>query len=603
MSRRRLHSGGLTLVCVAALFLWSADVAGALELSVRGESQIELETSPAGTTLLIRGQLRDDLGDSLAGRSVETRVRRAGEVVFDERGYADYHGRFSTAVELAPGQYEVEVEYAGARHVVGTSATEAVEVEEAPTEVRLGLPNWVHGAQSEVLAEIEATAGGQGLASFVSLSVNASPVASIDLDEAGRASIDLAPYLSRGVNQVDVVVPASEYREAASASGTVRRVDELEIAGESERVFRRLVRGVSVALALRDEEGPIPGAEVDFLLRREDGGDELLMASNTGVGGRAEIVFPDDQLGEYNWDVSARVTPPAGEPVDWQGDTVRSDPSPFMAIVRLLGLLVLAGCLLWLGRRGLLALWARFDAWRQGRNDEEDEKTRAEFPVLEEAERVELSPVPGEERVKLPQVRDVHIQLWDEWRDQPVDAAELTVIGDDGERREVVAEEGTARLESLSDGLWKISVVAPGFVDTTAELQIPSHTNWLRMTMTAVPLKIRRAYRWMLRRTRGDDPWGALTPRQIRAVLIDAVAGDDGEASAPSGEEPRWKKPLEQWEEGPEAQRVDLLLEMITAVIEETNFSGRHYETRDWEATREILNALVESLEADREAS
>ena len=114
--------------------------------------------------------------------------------------------------------------------------------------------------------------------------------------------------------------------------------------------------------------------------------------------------------------------------------------------------------------------------------------------------------------------------------------------------------------------------------------------------MTPVPLKIREIYRWLVERAHGEDLWGSLTPAQIAATLARHLtpapsAGDD------------WREQIERWTHLQAEERPGALLELLTAAVEETNFSGRDYDVELWHQVRAIVMELDRLGAADGTSS
>lgn len=606
MNGRRTGLWSIVAALAVGVVVGAAAPLYALELSVQGRAGLELEVRAAGTMLVVDGRLHDELGDPLPSRVVDIEIRRQGQVQLRNSVYTDYFGEFSSSVELPPGRYEVEAIYDGAPHVAGASEGEFVDVETAPTMLDLNAPSWVHGADAEVPVRIEATAEGKGLAGAATLSIDGADVAAVSLDRRGRANYDVGPHLRQGNNELVVEIPGGDHRDSVRIARSIRRVDEPRVEGGVDRLFRRMRRGVEVGVDVADSEGPLAGAVVEFRLQNSEVStdedatriEELVNVARTEADGRASALFTDDELGRMSWDVGARIQPPAGAPIDWTGGSVRNEPSRWRGVLSLLAFVVLLAGGLWLGRRGVLVLWEKFNQWRwptpEKSPDGGDDEVAA---VMAKTERVAVHPAPPAASGDDDETDQLRLQLWDEWRDAPVEQAKVVLKGPQEMEQCVDATDGVVELPQLDDGTWDLHCEAPGFVPAHGEVTIPCEPAWVRIKMTAVPLKIRRAYRWMMRRTRGEDAWGRLTPRQIREALtsIESLAGKSGDNT--SAEEMQWRSLLGAWEDREPSERPGLLLDMITAVVEETNYSGQVYDATVWEAVREAIVALVDSLE------
>lgn len=580
--------------------------ANTLEISVRGESHVQFEARSAGATVVVEGLLYDDVGEALPGREVQVALLRERNEVVRERMYTDFFGHYFTAVEVEPGEYVVEVSFEGSDQVAGTTGAQSLQVRRAPTRLDLEVPAWVHGDVDEVALRMSARAGGYGLPTFASITHQANPLATVDFDGRGEAVYDVGPHLKNGENLLVVEVPATEYRRAARASAVIRRVSDPEITGSVEPVFRRMSRGVTVEIQVGDDVGPLSDAEVTFeLLAGGDGGGSEEKGSEarleydaiTGEDGRASIMISDADLEQRRWDVTAWVVPPLGEPLVWEGGPVHREPSIWGRLAFIVAVLVLGTGLLWMGRRVVLGLWARLRDILRRRSENSGNKGKIKTSNSGEFEAVEeIRPV----ALETPEVEvsdgRIRIQLWDEWQDEAVSEASLQIENPAGEVIDVLAgSSGEVELKLELKGMWLIQVEAPGYVAARTQLAAPPQAQSIRLVLTPVPLKIRKAYRWMVRKTQGADQWGRLTPRQIEAALSQIEMTEDGVASQEP--ESTWRQWLEGWEELDSEERVQTLLRAITAVVEETNFSGRLYDADLWEVTRRALEELAACLE------
>ena len=564
------------------------------EVSVQGASDLDVDVRTAGTSLQVEGRLTDDIGDPLPEQRIDISVRDAA-TSFDEDLYTDFYGRFSMATELSPGSYDVEIDFAGASHLSGTRRSETIDVETAPVRVGLETPGWVHGADEEVPIEVAARSDGEGLATFVWLEVDGESIASFELGADGRGRFDAGPFLEVGDNELIVGVPETDYRERAAATARIRRVDEPTVDGEVERVFRRTERGHRVGLTVEDDQGPVAGATADVRLTEATGDEERRLVERiaTGDDGRGTAMFADDDIDDGTWSVTAAVQPDVGEPILWRGGEIEYYPPLWLRLLRLAGMVILAAGGLWLGRHALVTLRTIVVRIFERREDDDSESV-GDKPVLEAVEEVDLEVVESGDVAELTGPQTVVLRLRDEWRDEAVDEAVVEVEGPDGTTEEFDVTDGDDLvLCDRRTGPSTIEVRAPGFVPAFATLEVPIDARLVRLEMTPVPIKIRRAYRWMLERTQGEDVWGRLTPREVERAMRRIEPVDD------SVELRDWRDVLErEWSASDEEERIDLLVRTVTAVVEETNFSGRDFEVEVWESTRRVMSALVDSIEA-----
>lgn len=574
----------------------------ALELSVRGEAQLDVEVQPAATTVKVAGRLYDDIGESLVQRRVDVSLRSGDQVVFEQRIHTDFNGQFNTLTEVAPGDYTVEVSYPGEQHMESVEATETVTVDAKAVELDVGAPRWIHGRDGAVPVDIRATADGRGLPGFASVAVDEGARASVELDWQGAGRFDVGPHLEDGFNTVDVEIPSTEHRHAQATSIPIRRVVDPTVEGRVDRVFRRARRGVRVELEIADAHGPLRGATTDLSLRRTgpdqgtgEANPELLRRSEvTDDGGRVSVFFADGELRDGTWLISATISAPVGPSIEWEGESVKQRESRLVNLARMMALLAALAAFFWLGRSWITSAIAVL-ADRFGGSSKEEPAAEV-FAAVEKTSLDSMSTVAVEHGGEASR-----LQLWDSWRDRPVEKGRLEVYGADGEVLEKFdGVDGAVELSANPEEIAALEASAFGFVPARVEFSGGPPAGAMRLSMTPVPLKIRAAYRWMVERARGEDPWGELTPRQIEDALRELDDnGEDNESRV--GRLDSWRELLARWDEADSERRGRLLVGVITELVEETNYSGRDYDVDVWESARVAMKALAARLEATGE--
>ncbi len=574
------------LICLA----WSVP-AWALEVRVRGESHLEVEAQAAGTNLTVAGRLVDDRGQGVPLATLEMEVDHA-EGRSTHRAETDYDGVFVRSFGLAPGAAAVRVRYPGGAHLVGSDGQASAELEVVPADLEVSGPGWVHGEREPVPVRIRATAAGQGLATAATITVDDRPVETVMLDPRGMATVDVGPYLRGGPQEVNVDLARTAYRPGLSETLTVQRVGELRVHGQVDRVVRRMAQGMEVVVGLNDGTEGVGEADLSLYLYPldEEESETLERRVRTDERGRAAEFFSERELQGLRWQVVVEVVPPAGEPVLWEGEEVYYVASLFSRMIPWLGLL---GILLgagWVGRRRVWAFLERVGrALRSGEEGEEE----AEVPRFEAVERVSYQGLPRtfrDEREEAPTASVV--QVWDPWAERPVVGARLRVeptAGGEGCQRETDVR-GIADLGVAAREAGELLVEAAGYVPVRAALPFPGSRKAVRVEVTAVPLKIREMYRWTLRRAAGRDFWGRLTPREIEVALAGLSQSLGGPEEMPQVDRRRWV-------EAGDEDRQKMLLAAITAVVEETNFSGELYDRQWWERARGLMEELLRGLE------
>ncbi|RAL23749.1 hypothetical protein DL240_06225 [Lujinxingia litoralis] len=563
--------------------------AAAFEVRVRGHASLELEATGAGTTLGVRGRLVDDVGAGLVQRRVDLVVRDERLIEVERaRVYTDFNGGFSWSTERAPGVYSVEAGHAGSEHLSVASARASARLVPEEVELRVQAPAFVLGG-APAPVELQASSGGIGVATYVSVYRAREAVAAVELDAYGRGTIELAPFLKQGDNRFDFVVEPSPYRDEVHQSRSVRRGDSVAVTGQVEQVFLRLQRGVEIGIEVSDERGGVPDLRVVWEVRH-DGEVVRELEGMTDAAGRARGFVEVAGADEGRWEVSAEVFPDAGAPLSWPGERWDVKPAPWERPVRGLAVLAAVLALLWFGRGALLSFVRRarqiitgFRAREASRGGEEG--FRAELDRGHE--QVCLDRLPEVSDALASEERRVVVELWDRWRERPVAEGVVRVEGPEGVEESVRGgPQGRCSVSRPSVGQVTLMAQAPGFVLASARLDASSPAR-VRLSMTPVPLKIRELYRWLIQRAHGDDLWGTLTPAQIAGALSRHMGPQHAAGQG-------WQQELERWRELAPQERPNALLRVLTAAVEETNFSGHHYDVEVWHRVREVV------LELDR---
>ena len=236
--------------------------------------------------------------------------------------------------------------------------------------------------------------------------------------------------------------------------------------------------------------------------------------------------MPGVHLRDGQWIARARYQPDAGEALEATTEPVVVDQTSSRWMLNLIGLLVILVGLVALAQRLSaqdLREWLRRILARRGAEEP------AREPGVEDDEPIEVEAleVPEEARDDIGRERIAGV-VWDGWRGQPIPFAVLELEPDRGQgdpRTCVAMSDGRFSSPELEPGPWSLRVVAEGFAPGTLSLEIPhgGQYGYFRLGMVAVPLKIRRFYRHWVRRIRGEDLWGRLSPRQIEGRDLGGV--------------------------------------------------------------------------------
>ncbi|MFB6265033.1 MAG: carboxypeptidase-like regulatory domain-containing protein [Bradymonadaceae bacterium] len=577
----------------------------ALDLRVRGKTELTLSARPAGTYLQVRGRLHDELGAPLSTRSVEVTVDPVSSAAVDpttESALTDREGRFTASFPgLEPGQYAVRARFSATSHLEGASKRVETTVRREPIELSTRAPQLVVGKASRVPVRVRATAGGTPRPAEVAISVGGERRARLQLGGHGRGRLDVSEWLEPGDNPVVVRVtdetPGAEGAEPSRTSiGLARR---LEVSGSARVVWDRLRRGVEVRGRLEGTEGPVASAPVELQLVRSRSRGPDVGSNASGVArsrtrrtrtegdGVFRAFFELGSLSDGRWRARARVMPPVGPASTHEVGSVRLDRSVQRYGADLAAVVGLGGLVLFLG-------WG---AWRLARRRWRDRRgSPADEPDLERAfdEEAEIA-VARTGSVDEAPGDSVAGVVWDPLRGEPVEGARVECRRSDGEDRQrdaqTTGEDGRFAFEELAEGTWELTADAPTYAPGRLRVELP-HDGGLadaRFELVPVPLKIRRMYESLARAAEGGVRWGEVSPRDIEALLhraagTEAVDGDRATTFA------RRIRQLIDGRNEPASTRE--YVEALRDIVEETWFSDRRHGRETWRLARRIAEQL-----------
>lgn len=620
VERSSRHGWGLALavamLCAAAVA--APEAAEAIDLTVQGRSDLSIRARSAGAELVADGRLRDDRGRPLARRRVALRVTRGSgdDLVAEEAVDTDERGRFRADFDVDPGTYRVEAVFEATTHVEGHRVEETVEVEPEPVELRVEGPQVVGTGVSTVDVRVRATAAGRGVGVPVGLEANGQRWRR-ELSPRGSGEFDVRGLLAPGDNRLTAVVPATEYRDRATANHALRLVDEPKLEARASTVFERLQRGIVVEVTVTDAHGPVEGMAVDAGLTRvagrsgggggDDGesssrSEEPTKSGETDANGRFRAFFGREDLTDGTWRGEVTASPELGQSVTSRLEPVELDRTVSRYVVRGAAGLALLAVLLVVGREAWSVARRRL---RERRERLEEERRREEaFEETEGLEPTALDEIPeeAEPTASDDEARTVSGVVWDVWREEAVGGAEVraTPAGADEPSREATTDErGWFELGELESGSWELAVDAEGFVRADSEFEVP-HDGTLataRFDVVAVPLKIRRLYRSLASIVEEHDPWGELSPREIRDAIVGVLEarGVGGSEERPSIFARRVEKLVREGEDDLESGGD--YVRALTDIVEETNFSRRRYGRETWELARRLALRIRELVE------
>jgi hypothetical protein len=619
-------------MCAVVVCAGVPSAAQGLEVRVRAKSTLDASVSAAGTFVRVTGSLRDELDRGFAQREVDVFFvdTETGESLRpDDSGeiYTDRRGGFSTSRELAPGRWEVTVRFDETEHVTASRVSRTVDVSPAPIDLRVQCPERVIGSVASVPVRFRVTAAGIGLNATATVMVNGVSVGQAALDQFGRGKVDVVGALTTGLNEVVVSVPATPHRAAAEVSSELRVSPSITVHAEFEEVLERLQRGVAVEGEISDELGPLEGVRVAVSIRREnasevaateeDASEQPATASEstasdskargderarferfvtTDKNGTFRAFYVADDLEDGTWHAQTTVMPELGPEISVPTEAVELDRTTSRWVLNTLGLLALVGGLLLVLQR----LWQVIAMRLARRRRERDSEQRSKEALRDTDELVPDKLAADQEPVdvNLDRTRLSGI-VWDIWKMRPIADAELSVSTRDGApvRRESVdgesARAGAFIVDGLEHGSYVLEVRASGFMTGNMTFRIPhrGQLSNIRLDLVAVPLKIRRLYQSLVETLEGEDLWGRLSPREIEATLSELA--DRAAERADNPAQRAFLKSLERRLRQTEAPLdADELVAMMTAVVEETYFSGRTFDQSVWELARDIALEL-----------
>ena len=558
-------------ILLILLLLFASD-ATARTLRIVGETRLDVNVTAAGTIAQVGGTLRDELDRGVGHRALRVSLVGVGNAArIDRDVLTDARGGFSISEELPPGDYAAEITFDNDPHLKGANASSRLTLRPSALDVSLVVPSLAVGRDQPIQIYGRASAAGVPVQADAFVSVNGSRAGTMRLDGAGRGTLDVGKLLVPGTNRIEMTVPGSAYRDAATQTAQVRWEPRIEIEAKMEQGLQRLARGYSIVGTVRGETGVLPGMRVQAIFMpvapvQGDIRQPVTVFTQTDDSGRFQGFASDIRLGGGDWTGIAKALPPVGPAAELQLSAVSVDVTSGGGFLDIFGMLVLlagTGFLLWRGSLSARSAWGRW----------QDERMRQR--VREQAFEVEEKLVPqllDDERGVSPRRRDLAGMLWDEWRRAPAQDCTLTAKLGDDVRQAATNSDGRFGLKDLPDGEWDVWVTGEGYVRGSLKVRIPhdGRLSAMRLDVVAVPLKVRRLYQAALEAVQGEDPWGRLSPREIQRDLVQRLDLD---------------LPVE------ESATIVAVLEEITRAVEESYFSGRLYDEVFWRRTRDLVIA------------
>lgn len=564
-------------ILLMAVMGW-AGAGHALELRVKGKANLEVSAVAAGTLAQVSGTLSDETGRAIGYRSVVVRVMGPEGRNITQEVSTKESGQFIFQEELPPGEYRVIVERASDIHFEGDVREVSMRLEPVAFELDAITPEHVFGREGPVLVYANARAGGAPVTLGPQVFLNGARVGEIEMDTSGRGSFDVVEFLKAGINELELVIPPSNYRDEVRAKSQIRFTANPEISANMQVRISGLSRGMSISGSVESQGEPLPnlriqGSFVPVLEGDDDLREPITESTRTDDEGRFEVFVPSLKLGNGLWEGRVRVIPNVGRTEAVDVAPVLIEPSRARKVTGWFGVVAIIVGLLFIFQQGILRIRERWREWRTAQA-----KHKRDRQALEKEEI--LVPVFLEEQTQAGARDDLGGVVWDVWQNQPAKGCHVRLVR--GERHSEALEvdsKGRFRFVDVEPGDWEMEVRGKGFVTGKMRVRVPHQGRWaaMRVDMVAVPLKIRRLYQTTLEGVFGDDPWGQLSPDEIDKELrqlLEVV-------------EPRQREALERLAR--ESEDLSDILDALASLVEESYFSGRIYDESVWLNARDLV--------------
>jgi|GEM_PF-2248761 len=635
---------------MAALFLFSSS-AESLEINIRAYSELQVSVSAAGTMVRVRGTLRDRQGNGLGQRAIAVNFRNldstpnrapldtvpdASAQVFTERG-----GVFRVHRELMPGRWGVEVAFEETPNLSGDRFSTTVDLRELPVALSLHIPSFVVAPNSAIPVRVQATVEGVGLPEDAEVLLDDILVGAVELDQFGRGTIHLEAPIPGGLHEVRARLSNPRYSQTEPVRERLRVSENIDLQAEIQEVLERLRRGLIVRGRVRDQLGELEAVRVSVELFQKRSPSDLIRDANrlskdaqdptsrprlsvkTDANGEFVAFFPSTDLTDGLWSARVEVVPDAGAATSIEAETLRLDRKVSRWVLNVLAVLGL------LGGVGLLIqrFWQVISTYLGERKRKRASRSRAER-ARDEVEYLEVTSLdpalPSEAVVELSRTLLAGV-VWDTWKQRPVSQAEMLIFkaGDDTPLRthrieapapgQPARHPGAFRIDDLPKGRYELTLSAAGFTPSRLDFGLPhdGRLGNIRLSMIAIPLKIRRLYQSLGESLKGQDLWGTLSLQEIdealQAVLResaqDAILDPNlADSSASAAFVSALKRHLRRGDALPESASDsqltgEQLMALMTAVVEETYFSGRIFDDAVWQLARRLAERIREQAQ------
>ncbi len=446
-------------------------------MRVQAETRIELGTNREADHILLKGVLRDDLGEAIAGARVDVRLAEAQSrrTVLSRDVVTDDRGRFAVAAAVTTGDYELRAIFEGGDYYQRTEVSRTIDLNRA--DVRLGVEVPHHG-------ELDLDLPSHEIEVHASCELGASGIDVALLDEMGRT---LATGRTGPDERALFEIPSSALGEPGAGRLVARsRADDARAQAQTEVPivrYRRMVlsltasptrvaRGGEVHLsgALVDSQSALPGRAIGLFA---DGDRHLTTVLTDGEGAyAADVSFEQEEAGSIAVVARFESDAPGRDTIESEPVTLSIDaPNPMSWLWAALPITICILLLMLIARRAPQRLTA-----------------------------VPPPPPPAPSGVsaairssRWPAHAAIGGKVVDQLRGTPIAGARVSLSWQDGEEvsHRVTDEEGRFSFDEPRIGDHRLSVTARGYGREESEVSSPHRGEWGALTVRLESLRER----------------------------------------------------------------------------------------------------------------
>jgi hypothetical protein len=467
---------------------------------------------------ILSGQLQDrDLGSGVAQRSVVVSYREGG-ATRTVRATTDENGEFRALLPGTGTAFQVEARFAGDLNYASESyPAETLDVTKQNVELELAGGNELDASKPSQRVLLRARADGQPVRIALTLrSDRGSGLARLQTDARGEAAVTLATSDLGAPGRLEIFVhfAGDDRLNPATRRFGITLTTPVQITLRA--VEPRVETGDEIKLEglVRDVSGPLAGATVHLDVMGRQTASTVSDGSGRFSFRQDASDFPPgrlDLVARYAPAVAWR-RPSSSAPVEVVIQAPRPIPLRLYLAPALFTCAVLL-VLLALRRGPALLRWLR-----ALRSDEDGEPTLIdEIEVVRSGLRPSRSS--GGLRALVRQAHDVWGTVWDPTDRCPLPGATLQLLGPGGQTLVAQADaHGRFKVQALADGIYRVRVLAAGYVTEQFDLQIPhrGQLHDVRVDLVQVRVRLLELYREAALPLLPDrELWARWTPREL----------------------------------------------------------------------------------------